>query len=316
MLVIDTDTIPRRDRLAMVVDSVTGPTAATSFTAESGKGAVRMRMSSWDLGGLELFDATCSAHTLRRTTSSKVDDDDDPALLLTLGLSGTGVHRNLDREVSVRPSVLWATDLSAPYLHHIDDTHTLTAKLPFDALGMPSDVVRPALVHLDKSPLARLFSTHLLEVRRVADQVDREAALSVGTATLSLARALVASVAKGTGADRVFLDDVLLQRVRSFVLEHLGDPDLDAETIAAAHFVSVRQLYKLCARSDLRLQQWIIHERLARAAEQLARSPASSGTISAVAFTCGFTSASHFTTRFRRAYGVSPRDWQALNQEK
>ena len=61
----------------------------------------------------------------------------------------------------MRPSVLWATDLSAPYLHHIDDTHTLTAKLPFDALGMPPDLVRPALAHLDKSPLARLFSTHL-----------------------------------------------------------------------------------------------------------------------------------------------------------
>ncbi len=272
-----------------------------------------MVMSTWDLGGVDLFDATCSAHTLRRTTPSKVDDD-EPALLLTLGLEGTGVHRNLDREVAVHPSVLWATDLSEPYLHHIDDTHTLTAKLSFDALGMPPDLVRPALAHLDKSPLARLFSTHLLEVRRVADHVDREAARSLGTATVALARALVASVATDAGTGGESLDDVLLQRVKAFVLQHLGDPDLDAETIAAAHFVSVRQLYKLCARSDLRLQQWIIQERLARAAEELARSSSSSVTISAVAFRCGFTSASHFATRFRRAYGVSPRDWQALNR--
>ena len=261
MLVLDTDRIPRRDRLDLVVESVTGPTAATAFTAESGKDAVRLIMSTWDLGGMDLFDTTCSAHTLRRTGPSKVDDD-SPALLLTLGLKGTGVHRNLDREVTVRPGVLWATDLSEPYLHHIDDTHTLTLKLSFDVLGMPPDLVRPALAHLDKSPLATLFTSHLLEVRRVVDQVDRETALSLGTATLALARALVASVAKETRADRGPLDDVLLQRVKAFVLQHLGDPDLDAETIAAAHFVSVRHLYKLCAQSDLRLQQWIIQERL------------------------------------------------------
>ncbi|MFI9202868.1 AraC family transcriptional regulator [Streptomyces sp. NPDC053048] len=34
--------------------------------------------------------------------------------------------------------------------------------------------------------------------------------------------------------------------------------------------------------------------------------------VSAVAARCGFTSPSHFTRRFRAAYGVTPREWRRL----
>ena len=60
---------PRRDRLALVFESVTGAAGATSFTPESGRGAPDDEL--WDLGGVELFDAPCSAHTLRRTKASR-----------------------------------------------------------------------------------------------------------------------------------------------------------------------------------------------------------------------------------------------------
>jgi AraC-like DNA-binding protein len=146
------------------------------------------------------------------------------------------------------------------------------------------------------------------------DQVDRAAALALGTATLSLARALVASVAPESGAGRAAWQDALLLRVKAFARQHLGDPGLDARTIAAAHHVSLRQLYKTCAKADLRLEQWIIAERLGHAAEDLARSSPADLSIGEVAHRWGFATASHFATRFRSAYGVSPREWQAVNQ--
>jgi len=311
VLLIDSAAVPRRDRMSLVVESVTGAAQATSFTPESAE--VHLAMSMWDLGGVELFDARCSAHTLRSAGRSSTDDE-RPTLMLTCGLSGTGVHTHLDRQLPVRPSMVWATDSSAAYVHHISDTRTLTAKVPIDVLGMPTDVVRPALEHLGKSPLTPLFVSHVGEVRRVADQVDRPTALALGTATLSLARALVASVAPETGAGRDALEDALLLRVKAFVRQHLGDPQLDARAIAAAHHVSLRHLYKTCAKADLRLEQWIIAERLAHAAEDLARSSPAAVSVGEVAHRWGFASASHFATRFRMAYGVSPSDWQAINQ--
>ena len=311
MLLLDSDAVPRSDRLSLVVESVTGAAHATSFTPESDE--VHLTMSMWDLGGVELFDAQCSAHTLRSTGRSSTDGE-RPTLMLTCALRGTGVHEHLDRQVPVRPSSVWATDPSAPYVHHISDTRTLTAKVPIDALGLPMDLVRPGLEHLERSPLGPLFMSHVWEVRRVADQVDPPTALALGTATLALARALVASVAPAGGAGREALQDALLLRVKAFVRQHLGDPGLDAEAIAAAHHVSVRQLYKTCAKAGVRLEQWVIAERLARAAQDLASRPPAALSVGEVARRWGFASASHFATRFRRAYGVSPKEWQAINQ--
>ena len=310
MLAIDTAAVPRRERLSFVVDALTGAASATSFTPATEREAVRLKMSVWDLGGVGIFDAECSAHTLVR--SERRSSDDAPELLLTYALRGTGLHRQFTHEVSVRESVFWPTYLPASYEHRITDTRTLTAKFSHDVLGIPVDVVRPALEHLHHSPLAPLFKNHLSEVRRTVNDVDGVAALSLGTATLSLARALVASVSPNSRMSRDAIGDVLLLRVKAFVREHLGDPELDAEAIAAVHFVSVRHLYKVCAAAGLRLEQWIIEQRLAHAGEDLAR--ASTSTISEVARRWGFTSAAHFATRFRRTYGVSPREWQALHQ--
>ena len=311
MHVLDSATVSPEDRFDMVVESMTGAARATTFTSDCPDDRVRLTMSAWQIGAVSLFDAECSAHTLRRRTRG-APDEEPPSVLLTYGLRGAGTHSHLRRDQSVGPSRLWATDLTAPYVHHIDDTRTLTAKVAITALGIPHDLVRQALEHIGESPLTPLFVNHLTETRRVAGLVDGPASGALGSATLSLARALVASVAGDGRVGREALEDTLLLRAQSFVRRRLGDPALDAESIAAAHHVSVRHLYKVCARAGLSLEQWIIHERLAGAADDLARSAPARGGIAAVARRWGFTSPSHFATRFRAAYEVTPREWQAL----
>lgn len=312
MQVVDSTVVPSGDRLDMIVESMAGAARATTFTPEGPEDSVRLTMTAWQLGAVDVFDAACSAHTLRRSART-TSDDEPPSMILTYGLHGAGVHSHLGRDLTVGPSQLWATDLTAPYVHHIEDTHTLTAKVAIATLGIPHDLVREALVHIGESPLAPLFVSHLTETRRIAHLLDGPASVALGSATLSLARALVASV---TGDERIgheSLDDTLLVRVQAFVRRHLTDPALDAASIAAAHHVSVRHLYKACARDGLRLEQWIIRERLARAADELARTAPARGTVTAVARRWGFSSPSHFATRFRAAYEVTPREWQALH---
>lgn len=313
MLVIDSATIPRHDRLNFVVESVTSAANATTFTSRAERGRVHLSMSVWQFADVTVFDTECSAHTLRRT--GPVGSAEEPAVMFTHGLKGVGAHHQPGRQAEVRPSGLWATDLSAPYDHHVSDTRTLTARVTSESLAIGMDVVRSALAHLHTSPLAPLFTHQLREVRRLAGQVDDVTAASIGASTLSLARALVASVAPESRTSREALEGALIHRVKAFVRQHLGDPRLGAQTIADAHFVSVRQLYKVCADNDIRLEQWIIDERLARAASDLARDRLSRMSVSEIATRCGFTSAAHFATRFRRTFGVSPREWRAANRD-
>jgi AraC-like DNA-binding protein len=201
-------------------------------------------------------------------------------------------------------------------VHHVTDTWTTTVKVPERLLGVPPNLATPALQHLGNSPLAPLFTHHVAEVRRVAGHINGPAAASLGTATLALARALVASVSTDDRLAREASEDILLQRVKAYVRSHLANGDLAPHTIAAATHVSVRQLYKTCANADLHLEQWIITERLAGAHEDLARTSSPALPVAVIAHRWGFTNASHFARRFRAAYGLSPREWQALNQPR
>lgn len=312
VLVFDSASVPVRERYGAITDAITGAASATFMAPSRGGDALHLRLHAWQLGGVEVVDAQCSAHTLRRT--ARASDSDEPTYLITCGLKGRGAHHQLDREVPVRPSGVWATDGTQPYVHHVTDTWTTTAKVPARLLGVHPSLATPALPHLGASPLAPLFHHHMTQVRQVASHVDGLAAASLGSATLALARALVASVCGHDRLGREAVDDILLLRVKAYVRAHLTDVDLDPHTIAAANHVSIRQLYKVCAQADLQLEQWIINERLASAHEELARTTSALVPIATIAHRWGFSNASHFARRFRQTYGLSPRQWQMLNR--
>ena len=74
--------------------------------------------------------------------------------------------------------------------------------------------------------------------------------------------------------------------------------------------MSVRQLYKVFAAADVSLEQWLIEIRLAAARAYLDSPAGRRRTIAAVAHAHGFADASHFSRRFKAAYGLTPHDYQ------
>jgi AraC-like DNA-binding protein len=114
--------------------------------------------------------------------------------------------------------------------------------------------------------------------------------------------------AAGTAAS----DRDLLAAVRAYVEEHLADPGLDPRSIAAAHFVSVRQLHRLFAGQQDTVAGHVRRRRLERARDELARSGARELSLTALAHRCGFADPSVFGRAFRAAYGVPPSRYRAL----
>ena len=178
--------------------------------------------------------------------------------------------------------------------------------------GVSVDTIRAAGHALGRSPVYELVRGHLTGLFAATTDLPPRAREVTGQATAALVRALLLTAAGDIDA-RGALEDCLEARVRAYVDAHLTDPDLTVQRIAAVHHVSVRHLYDVWARAghDLTPSRWIIDRRLQRAREHLAA--AGPGAIASVARRCGFTDASHFSRRFRQAFGVSPAEWRAAH---
>ena len=97
-----------------------------------------------------------------------------------------------------------------------------------------------------------------------------------------------------------------LRSIQRWIEDHLAEPDLTLEKVAASNQVSLRYLHALFRSCDVSASEWIWARRLQRSYEALAKGSASS--ITDVAFQHGFASSAHFSTLFRRRFGVAPRD--------
>ncbi len=97
-----------------------------------------------------------------------------------------------------------------------------------------------------------------------------------------------------------------LRSVQTWIEAHLSDPNLSLERVATANTMSLRYLHMLFEAEEMSASEWIWNRRLQLAYDCLARSDGR--TITAIAYDNGFNSSAHFSTLFRRKYGVSPRD--------
>jgi AraC-like DNA-binding protein len=170
---------------------------------------------------------------------------------------------------------------------------------------------------LQRSPVYPLMQAHMARLCANAGALGRpDVAAHIARATSHLTQALIASVdADGPNA-RAALNEALDARIVEYVLLHLTDPSLTPEIIAAANHVSLRHLYRLWSHNELGLAEWIIVERLTRAAAALASERQQRKPISAIAYSLGFKDAAHFSRRFRSTYGVPPHLWRREAQHQ
>jgi len=102
-----------------------------------------------------------------------------------------------------------------------------------------------------------------------------------------------------------------LARIKRLIEERLGDEHLSATELARRAGLSVRYINKLFEAEGASLMRYVWARRLERIKLDLSK-PAQTLTISEIAFRWGFSDAAHFARVFRKATGMSARDWRKL----
>lgn len=108
-------------------------------------------------------------------------------------------------------------------------------------------------------------------------------------------------------------DEMLMERIMGIVNEEISNPELNVEMLVSKVGLSRVQLHrKLKELTGISTSEFIRNIRLKQAATLLAKKQMN---ISQVAYAMGFTSQAHFSTVFKKTYGLSPSDYIARHQE-
>ncbi|AZG44478.1 helix-turn-helix domain-containing protein [Gordonia insulae] len=274
---------------------------------------IESRMDVWTYGDTSIFRAEMTGFRLIRT-QKQISSGPGEMLAIAVHERCVGKQEQFGVQRLARPDELMLMDLNSTYDYALNGVGASRClHVPVDAIGLPHEVVRAAADRLPASPLYRMLVNHISELTVHAEELTTSsAARTLGESSIELTRTLLAS-AYDLDYARGAMAELLLPRVRAYVKQHLADPDLSPSSIAAAHGISPRHLFKLCAAAEFSLEQWIIAERLTRARDELARPDMRSTPVAAIARRWGFVNDSHFSRRFRMMYGASPRAWRQMN---
>ena len=107
-------------------------------------------------------------------------------------------------------------------------------------------------------------------------------------------------------------DELLMERIMKVVNKHLSDSDFNVETLTSEVGISRAQLHrKMKEMTGIPTSEFIRNIRLEQAARLLREQKIN---ITQVAYTVGFSNLAHFSTIFRKHFGVAPSEF--IEQEK
>jgi AraC-like DNA-binding protein len=316
-VLLDTAQLPLSERRDAVTSTVVAGGVLSRVTLEDGE-PVSARICVWEFGTAAIFQLESSGISVVRTAQAVRQG---PCEFVAIAQHGVGSGQLTTESTSrtVRSGQTELCDVTQPFEYSWRGSGgTRTLQVSVDELAVPIDVVRRAGEHLASSPLYGLVSRHIYDMANDAEALSATAvAGSLGTASTELIRALILSAGGASPAAREVLEQTLITQVRAYVRQHLRDPDLGPDAIAAALAISTRHLYRVCGNAQLHLEQWIISSRLEGARMEFSQTAAHSTTITTIARRWGFKDPTHFARRFRAAYGMLPSQWlRAAQQER
>lgn len=225
-----------------------------------------------------------------------------------LQLRGHGLLVQDGRELVLHPGDLTVYDTSRPYsLTFEQEASTLVLMVRHERMGASAqDVAELVATRLGEGGLVDVAAPTLTGLARRVPGL----AGAVGSRLVGHAVDLLETVCDddadrllgGHGGER----RAELRRIMRFIDERLGDPSLTPQSVAEAHFISLRSLYKLFDESGTTVAAWIRQRRLDRARADLLDAALSNLPVGQIATRYGLPDAAHFSRLFRAAFGVSP----------
>jgi AraC-like DNA-binding protein len=268
-------------------------------------------LNAWRLGDVSLSRLTSQPLEYRRLLQHFRAEREEH-FLVTVPVHAEVYFSQCGKDVRCRPGGLILERSHEPYLFSHDRPADLwVLKIAGSALG--ARVRRPdrfcSMPFDTSSGSGGLFSDMLELIPRRIDGMSEELRATVGRQLVDLLALALKDDERTLTSSGSAVREAHLARIEDFARRHIGDPDLDPETIARACRISTRYLHELLRDTDQTMGEWIRAQRLEAAREALAE-PSAKRTIAEIAYQCGFSDQAQFSRAFKAQFGITPRDYR------
>ncbi|MFB0619601.1 helix-turn-helix domain-containing protein [Streptomyces sp. AGS-58] len=275
------------------------------------------RVCTARVGTLRVSTTEAAPQRVRRT-AAHIARSPEPFVAVGVQMAGRTTLVQDGRQATADPDDLFVYDTSRPYfLDHPERFATRVVHIPRRMTALSDeDLGRITGTAIDTGQgCAAILRPFLATVVASAHVYSPSAAGRLANGLVDLFGTLVTELTEETAAGSGTTRSFLVQRVRDYIDENLGDPALSPESVARAHHISVRYLHRLFEDEAITISRLIQRRRLEKCAHELARRSRTSPTVSSIAQRWGFVNPTHFSRVFRDAYGLSPREWRSVRPE-
>jgi AraC-like DNA-binding protein len=272
--------------------------------------AFRACMKSVSLSGLQLFESSLSPARISRTGEYLADGNDDA--VLAINRRGIAAVSSGGREEVLREQeaiLMIGNEPTSFYRATPGQSFTLRVPRPMlrSIVADPDDSVM-RLIPRNRGALG-LLSHYADWLLRVGGSLDPELLkLSAKHVQDLLALTLGATndfkeIARTRG-----LRAARLKLSKAYIMQHSHRPEISVGSVAAHFCVTPRYLQRLFEEDGTTFSEFLVMQRLAQAHRRLCEPECIHVAISTIAYDCGFGDLSYFNRRFRRFYGLTPRE--------
>jgi AraC-like DNA-binding protein len=250
-----------------------------------------------------------------RRTPLLIRSSDPERFKIDVQIQGRTVFAQDGREAALTPGDFTLVDLTRPSRvgNAGDGQDVVAVQFPHAALPLRHDelarltaVPMPGRDGLGAAIVA--LAGHL--VRRLDDRGATDGALVSAALMDLLVVAFAERLDRVDAVSRVTRRQAQMATVRAYIDRRLADPRLSPRTIAAAHHMSLRLLYKLFEEQGTSVGRWIRARRLERCRRDLLDPALGDVPAGAIGMGWGFADPAHFSRAFRAAYGQPPGEYR------
>ncbi|MBF4616010.1 helix-turn-helix domain-containing protein [Curtobacterium sp. VKM Ac-1376] len=268
-------------------------------------GAFWGRLRSGRAADLSVTEVVAQPHRVVREPEG-VPNEVDGSYKLSLLLAGRAIIAQDGREAVLSPGDLTLYETNRPYLLETDEPFSMVVLMfPRRGLGLPRHRVDEltAVRMGGEAGVADLVRPFVARLPMHLADLDGPAGVRIAHSTVELVSTLVAERAGPSPDPR----RELVERCKRWMEDRLSHPDLAPGSVAAAHFVSTRQLHALFHEQGETVSGWLRGRRLERCRADLLDPALSNQPVAAIASHWGFVDPTHFSRLFRATYGCPPR---------